>query len=736
MLRFFTIFVYGTPGDTAFRYTPMRYGEFAIMRFLLPFFCLFLLAACQDNRAPEADYEDDFLLVAHQTLTPNDSDYDQDMSLQAIVRNRVDQGAGSGLWIRTTLPWLRIGSGQLDTRHLERLGERAKPLRRFLDTGTLSRVEDGEIAETRIADPALHEEMVERFGDKVEQLLDQATATSVPLPNDPRPGDTWQASASLWGLPKVTADYRVLDRDGDRVLIALTLAGEGVDGEARMIARWPSGMPEALRLHSTASVPDQDATLEQRLLLISQRHYPYPVQDWDVDPLRVEMYAETTERQLNDPRIVDPDQRLSMRDQDYVNTLLDSAEQSLFYQPDQLEEARLLTEGDWSLAHPLQQQASFHFTGFDGPAPDGLLLNRLGETGGFYGLATPMPSDVGRDPLVLTGDGKFDADGPIKLTGAARIWTDGEPVTLKRGDGAPESLKILDWQDQRVDLQLGGDLGQWRAQPLDGDGEPLPYAVIYRPFQQADPSARVFVERLTLDPPLDQLTLITEHPIATLRLTPLRESERPLTFTVRPLPDDRKPGTDPGGVRHQASPLPEVPDDTGALLDGLTLQGLDDNRLRVTGPPGLRLCTLTPEDGADYHGTPLHFVWDKGDAKEHLDPGFELRTEDDQVRYFYGRELNFQARCPTAVETVTLTREQPGCARFDGDNGVRLGDDCGGIEGLDYAALDDTGLALQPLGEDDDGVRRFWGKVKKVRLLRADGDQQRDLQARFEEVPQ
>ncbi|MCH2557419.1 MAG: hypothetical protein MK005_08980 [Alcanivorax sp.] len=706
------------------------------MRFLLPFFCLFLLAACQDNRAPDADYEDDFLLVAHQTLKRDNSDYGQDMQLQALVRNRVDDDAGGGLWIRTTLPWMRLGNGDLDTRNLAMLGERAKPLRRFLDTGTLSRVEDGEITETRIADPALHEEMVERFGDKVEQLLDQATATAVPLPDDPRPGDTWQASASLWGLPKVTADYRVLARDGDRVLIALTLDGDGVTGQARMIARWPSGMPEALRLQSSVPVPDQDARMEQRLVLISQRHYPYPVQDWDVDPLGVEMYADTTERQLREPRIVAPDRRMPMRDEAYVDRLLDSLEQSLFYKRDELEETRLLTEGDWPLATPLQQQASFHLTGFEGPAPDGLLLNRLGESGGFYGLASPIPSDIGRDPLVLTGDGKFDADQPVKLTGAARIWTDGEPVTLKRDDQAPDAPKILDWQDQRVDLQLGGDLGRWRARPLDADGEPLPYAVVYRPYQQADTSAEVFVGRLTLGPPLDHVTLITEAPIAALRLTPLKESQRPLTLTVRPLPRDREPGLNPGGVRHQSSPLPEVPDDTETLLEGLTLEGLDDNRLRVTGPPGLRLCTLAPEDGADYHGTPLHFVWDKGSVREDIDPGFELRTEDDKIRYFYDRELSFQARCPTRVETVTLTREQPGCARFDGDDGVVMGDDCGGIEGLDYAALDDTGLALQPLGEDDQGVRRFWGKVKEVRLLRADGEQHRDLRADFAEVPQ
>ena len=113
------------------------------MRFLLVFFCLFLITACQDNPAPDSDYEDDFLLVAHQTMTPLDDDYSQDMNLKALVRNRIADGPDDGRWIRTTLPWLRLGSGELDTRDLDRLGERAEPLMKFLSTGTLSRIEPG-----------------------------------------------------------------------------------------------------------------------------------------------------------------------------------------------------------------------------------------------------------------------------------------------------------------------------------------------------------------------------------------------------------------------------------------------------------------------------------------------------------------------------------------------------------------------------------------------------------------
>ncbi|QJX01617.1 hypothetical protein HML84_02480 [Alcanivorax sp. IO_7] len=80
----------------------------------------------------------------------------------------------------------------------------------------------------------------------------------------------------------------------------MTLNGERVEGRARMIARWPSGMPEALRLHSDMYMADQDVLVEQRLQLISQRHYPYPVRDWDVDPMRLEMQADYQARQFRE----------------------------------------------------------------------------------------------------------------------------------------------------------------------------------------------------------------------------------------------------------------------------------------------------------------------------------------------------------------------------------------------------------------------------------------------------
>lgn len=700
------------------------------MRFLLAFFCFALLTACQKDAPPESDHEDDFLLMAHQSVEPLDGEYGQNMRLQALVRNRVADVPDHGRWIRTTLPWLRLGTGEIDSRDLSRLGERAEPLLKFLSTGTLSRIEDGEVTETRIADQALYREMVERFGDKVEQLLDQATATTVPLPEDPRPGDTWQAAASLWGLPKVTADYEVLDRDGDRVLIALTLNGEKVEGQARLVARWPSGMPEALRLHSMLTVPERNARIEQRLLLVSQRHYPYPVKDWDVDPIQAEMQADFTERRLDNPIFMDPDNLQPMHDAEYVNTLLDSLEDSLFYRPG---DHRLVTTGDWMLAAPLQQQASFHFTGFQGPAPEGLALNRLAESGGFYALADPGPRDLGRDLLIPTPNHAFPPDQPITVTGQASLWTPGEPVTVDKGGDLPEGTQVLTWRDQRVDLLLENE-GRLTARPLGADGEPLAFAVVYRAPDQDDTSAEAFVNRLTLGMAPAKVSLLTEAPIAALRLTPLHQKQRPLTFTVRPLPSE--PTDHPGGVRHDVSPLPPVPDQLGNLLEKIELRGQDENRLRVTGPAALRLCSLTPKDGTAHHGTPLHFTWTGGDPDQGTRSGFELRTEDDEIRYFYGRDIAFEARCPAQVETVTLTPEAPGCARFEGDNGVVMGDDCGGIEHLDYATLDDTGLALQALGEDKSGVRRFWGPVKEVRFLRAQGEQSRPLTAELPELPQ
>ncbi|MBL7249976.1 hypothetical protein [Alloalcanivorax marinus] len=700
------------------------------MRFFLPFFCLFLLTACQGRDIEKEDYEDDFLLVAHQSIKTSGSDYGQEVDLQAIVRNRVADDAGSGLWLRTTLPWLRIGGGQLDTRDLARLGDRAEPFRRFQESGTLSRVKNGRITETRLADPELEQRLQERFGDKIEQLLDQSTATAVPLPDDPQPGDTWQASASLWGLPKVEADYRVLARDGERVLVAMTLNGERVEGQARMIARWPSGMPEALRLHSELYMPDQDALVEQRLQLVSQRHYPNLVRDWDVDPTHLQMQADFQKRQFREMPLREPDDTLPLRDRADMDALLDSLEDSFLYQ---VEEQRVMTRGDWALAAPLQQQAELHFTGFNGDAPDGLVLNRMAENGGFFRLADPGPPDMdlGRDLLIATAPDAFQPGKPLSLTAEARIWEPAEPVTLTKGDPVPDGVSVLDWGKQRLDLRLE-DGQPVRAQPLDADGRPLPMAMTLRPVKQADESPETFIERLSLNPAPLRLSLRTDTPIAALRLTPMESRRRALTMTVRPQPDDGD--LHPPGARHQLPGLRDAPDDTARLLRDIELQALDHHRLRVTGPIGFRLCNVVPEGAPDYHGTPLHFTWSAPTRHEEDGrPGFELRTKDDRIRYFYGRRLSFEARCPTRVETVVLTREQPGCAHFEGDNGVLLGDDC---KAAHYDALDDTGLALRELGEDDNGVLRFWGPVKSVRLLRTHGEQTRTLEATLPELPQ
>ena len=700
------------------------------MRFFLPFFCLFMLTACQSRDIDKQDYEDDFLLVAHQSVKTGGSEYGRDVNLRAIVRNRVADDAGSGLWLRTTLPWMRIEGGQLDTRDLSRLGDRAEPLRRFLESGTLSKVKDGRVTETRLADPELQQQLEERFGDKIQQLLNQSTATTVPLPDDPQPGDTWTAKASLWGLPEVETHYRVLAREGERVLVSMAFSGDRVDGEARMIARWPSGMPEALRLHSQMYMAEQDAFVEQRLQLLSQRHYPYVVEDWDVNPTHLEMREDMAKRQFQERPLHPIDDADTLRDSAGMDALLDSFEDSLVYR---VAGQRVMVEGDWGLALPLQRQSEVYFTGFQGEAPDGLLLNRQIENGGYYRLADPGPEDMdmGWDLLIATAPDAFQPGKPVTLTAEARVWQPGEPSTVAKGDPLPDGINMLDWQEQRVDLRLENGFPV-RVEPLDADGQPLPLALAVRPLNQADESPSVFVERLALSPAPRRLSLRTDAPIAALRITPMEQRRRPLTMTVRPKPDDGD--LDPPGARHHPPGLTKAPEDTSRLLEDIQLQALEDHRLRVTGPNGFRLCKVVPEGAPEYHGTPLHFTWSAPKADEEGGrPGFELRTEDDRIRYFYGRQLSFEARCPTRVETVTLTREQPGCVRFDGDNGVVIGDDCNAAH---YDVLDDTGLALRELGEDDNGVLRFWGPVKSVRVLRAHGEQTRTLEATLPELPQ
>lgn len=280
------------------------------------------------------------------------------------------------------------------------------------------------------------------------------------------------------------------------------------------------------------TLPEQNARVEQPLLLISQSHYHYPVRDWEVDPIQAEMQADYTERRLADPFFMEAGSLQPLRDAGHVNTLLDSLEDSLFHHTD---EHRLVTTGDWALAAPLQQQTSFDLTGLADDAPAGLALNRLAESGGFYGLAEPGPQDLGRDLLIPTPNHPMPGDEPITVNGRASIWVPGDAITVGQGDDLPEGTR----------------------------------------------------------------------------------------------------------------------------------------------------------------------------------PGFELRTEDDQIRYFYYRRITVEARCPTRVETVTLTPDAPGCARFEGDNGVVLGDDCGGIAHLGFAAVDETGLALQTLGEDEKACTASGARLRK-----------------------
>ncbi|WP_101676138.1 hypothetical protein [Alloalcanivorax mobilis] len=726
------------------------------MRFFIAFFCLFALSACQDDTPPAADFEDEFLLLSQQTMTKLSSGYDQDVALTALVHNRVDDSQDDGLWIRTTLPWLRLGNlGELDTRHLERAGKRAAQMSEFLGSGTLSRIEDGEVKETRIADPALYKQLKERFGDKVETLLNQSTATSVPLPDDPRPGDHWSASAALWGLPPVNAEYRVLARQGERVLMALTLDGDNVEGQARMIARLPSGMPEALRLSSRMTLPEQEVEVEQRLMLLSQRHYPLPVNDWDLDPVRVQMYSDFFERQLHSPNFHEPRDPTRWRDRAELKRLLESLADSLFYE---IEEGRVLTRGDWVLASELGQ-VNLRFTGFHGDPPEALVLNRLAESGGLYRLAEPVESLSDRDLLIPRPDTQPAADAPFKVDAIAELWLAGEPVTVRRdGQGLPEGVSIDDWKDGQVQVRVSG-AARIAAQPLGEDGEPIAFAMVSRPAKQGDESAKTFVERLTLGLPEEVFVYQSKSPIRALRVTPLRSEEQPLTLTLRPTPE---PGNaQPPGVRHGLSSIPPLPDAPETLIEQMEISGLQDNRLRVTGPPGLRLCTLTPEQGTDYHGTPLHFSWvigggDDDDARS----GFELRTEDDKIQYFYGRDVAFQVSCPARVHTVTATRERPGCVEFVDPHSVRVPEQCNLAGSIGFDARDATGLALQPLNDsgnradDNTGgaensttenrdqtqpeapIHRFWGTVQEVVFLRTEGERTREMNATLPGLPQ
>ncbi|QJX01616.1 hypothetical protein HML84_02475 [Alcanivorax sp. IO_7] len=92
---------------------------------------------------------------------------------------------------------------------------------------------------------------------------------------------------------------------------------------------------------------------------------------------------------------------------------------------------------------PLQQQAELHFTGFQGAAPDGLVLNRLAESDGFFRLADPGPADMelGRDLLIATAPQAFQPGEPVTLTAEARVWTPGEPFTLNKGDPLPRAWR-------------------------------------------------------------------------------------------------------------------------------------------------------------------------------------------------------------------------------------------------------------------------------------------------------
>ena len=137
------------------------------------------------------------------------------------------------------------------------------------------------------------------------------------------------------------------------------------------------------------------------------------------------------------------------------------------------------------------------------------------------------------------------------MNGQASIWVPGEAITVKQGDDLPEGTRVLEWDERRVDLHLENE-GRLSARPLDADGEPLDFAVVYRAPKQGDTSADTFVERLTLGAPPAEVSLLTEAPIASLRLTPLHREQRALTFTVRPPARSVTAAAGPGAARRPA----------------------------------------------------------------------------------------------------------------------------------------------------------------------------------------
>ena len=72
----------------------------------------------------------------------------------------------------------------------------------------------------------------------------------------------------------------------------------------------------------------------------------------------------------------------------------------------------------------------------------------------------------------------------------------GEAITVSQDDDLPEGTRVLEWDERRVDLHLENE-GRLSARPLDADGEPLDFAVVYRAPKQGDTSADTFVQRLT-----------------------------------------------------------------------------------------------------------------------------------------------------------------------------------------------------------------------------------------------
>ncbi|KYZ88127.1 hypothetical protein A3Q32_01605 [Alcanivorax sp. KX64203] len=691
------------------------------MRYFCLFLCSLVLSACDVGSRPDvpaSNYQDEFLLLSHQSVSR--PGYENEFRINALLRTRIDTDHNQdddALWLRTTLPWMSIDTsmGRLDTRDLSDTNQRQQETLRMMSAGTLSRIKNGEIVEIRPGEPELHDRLMAKLDPKLKTLTGNNTPVAVPgLPADPQPGDHWSEDTAFIGLPEAEARFQVLDRDGDRVLLKADFEGDSVTGAGRLVARLPSGMPVIALLAITVEVPGSDAGIHQRLALVSQRHYQRKLDLQGINPLRVRFNRDMIKRQLDTPSYTGYANPL--HDRAALDRFADALTESLFYT---VQENRLPLEGDTALGLQTEQIDPLFRSARSGQI-DGLMVNRLAERNYLLGL--PLASPRNEELLTVPAGANLHQLGQIDVTADLHIHVPGEPVVLAKDDAFPPGIQVARWQPRRVDLHFDGTTSA-RVEPLGADGEPLAFSALTYPTgidQEHPDQDRWFTDQLTLHGLMETATYQTrEADIAALRLIPLSIESRPVTFHIRPLPDSGD--LHPPGVRHNPRRLPKPPEQPETLLRQLEVTGQNDNKVIIGGPPALRLCHLSVKSGAEDLESPPRFQWDWGarpDHERYFTGAFVLSNDDGFNHRFHDRTLTIEARCPSRVETVSVTPEKPGCARFQGDNGVVIPDHCGQLPDAGLEARDQTGLPLAPVGQDGE-VRHFWGSdIQEVTFMR------------------